>query len=110
MTFINGAFKEIVISGIMLIVALTFLFTGIAMTRENEKAGQNRTAQRLVENAQIMYEGDMLKANANNLKKTRYIVEVIPHSNGRETLTKEDDEEETELLTNNDADSSASNI
>ena len=45
----------------------------------------------------------MLKANANKLKKTRYVVEVVPHSNGRETFTKEDDEEETELLTNIDS-------
>ena len=55
-----------------------------------------------------MYEGDMLKNNASKLMKTRYIVEVVPHGNGKNTLKKEDDEEETDFLTNNEQDSSAS--
>ena len=39
MSIVNAIFKEAVISGIVMLVALTFLFIGIAMTRENEKAG-----------------------------------------------------------------------
>lgn len=50
----------------------------------------------------------MLKNNASKLMKTRYIVEVVPHGNGKNTLKKEDDEEETDFLTNNEQDSSAS--
>jgi hypothetical protein len=55
-----------------------------------------------------MYEGDMLKNNASKLMKTRYIVEVVPHGNGKNTLKKEDDEEETDFLTNNEQENSAS--
>jgi hypothetical protein len=49
---------------ILLILVLIVLYMGIAMTQEDVRAGKNKIAQYIAANAEIIFEGDMLRINA----------------------------------------------
>ena len=86
MSFIMNIYREITVSLILLILVLIVLYTGIAMTQEDVRAGKNKVAQKITDNAEIIFEGDMLRKNAHHFKKARYIIEIVPVNGDNSTL------------------------
>ena len=56
------------------------------MTQEDVRAGKNKIAQYIAANAEIIFEGDMLRINAQRFNNARYIIEIVPNNGDTNTL------------------------